>query len=140
MKLHKQPSDLSEQELTSIIVHEMYQTYFAYGPGIYERVYEASLAGRLIKRGFSVERQRQIYISDEFVSNEPAFFADLIVEGRVIIELKSVEKLSAVAFTQLRSYLRLTCIRTGILVNFNCEYLKKNIHRISNGYHYRKAS
>ena len=125
------PIHLTLQELTNIIVHEMYQTYFMYGPGIFEKIYEATLAGRLEANGLHVERQKIIPITNEYVVNEPAFKADLVVEDRVIIELKSVEKLSPVAFTQLRSYLKLTGIKTGIIVSFNCRMLKSNIHRIS---------
>ena len=130
MKYSLSNSQLSLQELTAIVVHEAYQTYFAYGPGIFERVYEASLAGRLRRRGLKVERQRKVYITDEFVTNEPAFVADIVVEDRLILELKSVQELHPVTWMQLRSYLRLTGIDTGLLINFNCKVLKANIHRV----------
>ncbi len=120
--------------LTEIIVDEIFQTYFMYGPGLYERIYEATLAGRLRSRGLKVERQKQIFISNEFVENEPAFFADLIVEELVIIELKSVAKLEKVMFKQVRSYLKLLDLRVGFLVNFNSSFLKKDIHRVTNQY------
>ena len=130
MKYSLSNSQLSLQELTAIVVHEAYQTYFAYGPGIFERVYEASLAGRLRRRGLKVERQRKVHITDEFVTNEPAFVADIVVEDRLILELKSVQELHPVTWMQLRSYLRLTGIDTGLLINFNCKVLKANIHRV----------
>jgi len=69
-------------ELTKIIVDEMYQTYFMYGPGLFERIYEATLEGRLRAKGLQVERQRQVRITNEYVQDEPAFYADLIVENR----------------------------------------------------------
>ena len=122
------------QHLSGLIVHEMYQVYFKYGPGIFEKVYEAALAGRLRRAGLRVERQKTIAITDDFVHNEPAFVADLVVEGHVIVEIKSVEKLSPVAFKQLRSYLRLTGLTLGLLVNFNTNFLKSSIHRVANNY------
>ena len=118
-------------EVTGIIVDEIFQTYKKYGPGLFERVYEAGLAGRLTAKGLSVERQKQIHISDEFINQEPAFFADLLVEDRVIVELKSVEKLNKVHHKQLQTYLRLTENTVGILVNFNCSFLKENIKKSS---------
>lgn len=117
-------------EITGIIVDEIFQTYKRYGPGLFERVYEAGLAGRLEARGLTVERQKQVCISDEFITNEPAFFADLLVNGRVIVELKSVEKLNKTHHKQLQTYLRLSENTVGILVNFNCTFLKDNIKRV----------
>ena len=127
------------QRVTGLIVHEIYRTYFAYGPGIFEKVYEASLAGRLQERGLKVERQKQILISDDYVNTMPAFYADLVVEDMVIVELKSVSALPPVAWTQLRSYLRLSGLSTGILVNFNTDYIKKSIYRVTDEFHGRAA-
>ncbi|OAV44181.1 GxxExxY protein [Lewinella sp. 4G2] len=126
--------DLSTQDLMSLIVHEMYQAYFAYGPGIYEKVYEASLAGRLRKHGLKVECQRQYRITDDYVNDISAFYADMVVDDRVIIELKSVEVIPPIAWTQLRTYLRLSGIKHGLLVNFNSQKLKDNIFRVVDGY------
>ncbi len=131
---HLSGDDRPLDEITGILVDEMYQTYQYYGPGLFERVYEASLAGRLRKRGLSVLRQQQIFISDEFVSNEPAFFVDLLVAGKVLVELKSVENLTKFHKKQLRTYLRLTDNLVGLLVNFNCTFLKDNIKRVVNNY------
>ena len=117
-------------ELTKIIVDEMYQTYFMYGPGLFERIYEATLEGRLRAKGLQVERQRQVRITNEYVQDEPAFYADLIVENRVVLELKSVDKISRKMFKQVRSYMKLTNISVGYLVNFDCALLKNNMHRI----------
>lgn len=117
-------------DVTGIIINEIYAVYFHYGPGLFERVYESALAARLKEKGLRVDRQRLIYINDEYVDNEPAFVADLIVEDCVIIELKSVEKLSKRYFKQVKTYCKLTGITVGILVNFNCDFLKDNIKRI----------
>jgi len=120
--------------LTEIIIHEVYQTYFMYGPGLFERVYEATLEGRLKERGLRVERQTLVTITNRYVNNEPGYYADLIVEGRVILELKSVLKLNNVVYTQLRSHLRLAKISVGYVVNFNCKFLKDNIKRVVHNY------
>ncbi|MEO0731708.1 MAG: GxxExxY protein, partial [Bacteroidota bacterium] len=106
-------------DLTAMILDEIYQTYFMYGPGLFERVYEATLAGRIASYGVKVERQKQILIKNEFVENEPAFFADIVVDEKVILELKSVEQLTKLHHKQLTTYLKLTGIQVGYLVNFN---------------------
>jgi GxxExxY protein len=121
-------------EITGIIVDEIYKTYQHYGPGLFERVYEASLAARLKRRGLSVERQKQIFITDEFVIGEPTFFADLVVANHVVVELKSVKKLTNLHKKQLRTYLRLMDSCVGVLVNFDCLYLKDNVKRVVNDY------
>jgi GxxExxY protein len=121
-------------DLTGIVIHEIYQTYFRYGPGLFERVYEVSLAARLRSEGLSVTQQEQIYICDEFVGKVPAFKADLIIDNRVIVEIKSVATLHPVMFTQLKTYLHLTPCEVGFLVNFNCTMLKENVHRMVKDY------
>jgi GxxExxY protein len=130
----KTGDDRPINEITGIIVDEIYKTYSHYGPGLFERIYEAGLAARLKRRGLSVERQKHILITDEYVSNEPAFFADLVVAGKVIVELKSVEKLTNLHKKQLRTDLRLMDMCVGILVNFDCLYLKDNVMRVVNDY------
>jgi len=125
---------MTPDELTGIIVHESYQVYFKYGPGLFERVYESVLEGRLKARGLRVERQKTVHIEDEYLKDEPAFIADLIVEGLVVVELKSVEKLTRKHFKQVTTYCKLTRIRRGLLINFDCDYLKNNIKRVVVGY------
>ncbi|MEL7162408.1 MAG: GxxExxY protein [Bacteroidota bacterium] len=135
----KQTNHVSKEymdDLTAMILDEIYQTYFMYGPGLFERVYEATLAGRIASYGTKVERQKQIFIKNEFVENEPAFYADLVVDDKVIIELKSVEQLTKLHHKQLTTYLKLTGLQVGYLVNFNCRFLKENVKRLVHNYPY----
>ena len=88
------------------------------GPGLLESVYEAVLAGKLAKLGYSVERQKQVDIVFEGLAFENAFRIDLLVEGRVLLEIKSVERLNAAHAKQLLTYLRLTKQPLGLLINF----------------------
>jgi len=103
------------------------------GPGLLESVYEAALAYELRKRGMHVETQVPIPVRFEEVRLEIGFRADLIVERAVIVEIKSVEAVAPVHKKQLLTYLRLTDMRVGLLINFNVELLKGGISRIVNG-------
>lgn len=101
---------------------------------MFESVYEEVLAYRLKQRGLRVERQRGLPVVFEEVRMEIGFRADLIVEGKVLVELKSVEALPKVAEMQTYTYLKLTGLTIGLLINFNVEILKEGIRRIANRY------
>tara|TARA_B110000285_G_scaffold15425_1_gene15203 strand:+ start:151 stop:540 length:390 start_codon:yes stop_codon:yes gene_type:complete len=124
---------MTENEIGTIIVDEAVRLHQALGPGLLEIVYEAVLARRLEKRGLLVERQKPISIEFEGEHFDEGFRADLIVNGLVIIELKSVEKLSAVHKKQLLTYLRLMDLKVGYLLNFGDALMKEGISRIING-------
>jgi GxxExxY protein len=104
------------------------------GPGLFESIYEEVLAYELVKLGYSVERQRAIDVEWDGHNLGVGFRADLVVESLIIIELKSIEKLQAVHFKQLNTYLKLTGMRVGLLINFNEMLLKDGFHRVINGY------
>ena len=104
------------------------------GPGLLESVYEAVLAGKLAKLGYSVERQKQVDIVFEGLAFENAFRIDLLVEGRVLLEIKSVERLNAAHAKQLLTYLRLTKQPFGLLINFGGATLKEGFRRLVNDY------
>jgi GxxExxY protein len=104
------------------------------GPGLLESVYEAVLAGKLAKLGYSVERQKQVDIVFEGLAFENAFRIDLLVEGRVLLEIKSVERLNAAHAKQLLTYLRLTKQPLGLLINFGGATLKEGFRRLVNDY------
>lgn len=123
---------MHENQIARAILDEAFDVHNTYGPGIFERVYEAALAGRLRDNGFLVLRQHLIHISDKYISDEPAFFIDLLVENKVIVELKSVDKVHSKHKKQVLTYLRLSNLRLGLLLNFNEERLKNGIHRIVN--------
>jgi GxxExxY protein len=124
---------MNENEIGTIIVDEAVRIHKALGPGLLEIVYEAVLARRLKKRGLVVERQKPVSIEFEGEHFDEGFRADLIVNGLVIIELKSVEKVSPVHKKQLLTYLRLTDLKVGYLLNFGDVLMKDGIRRIING-------
>jgi iron complex transport system substrate-binding protein len=104
------------------------------GPGLLESVYEAVLAGRLLAMGYSVARQRAIDIEFEGLHFEAAFRLDLLVDDRLVVEIKSVERLLPVHAKQLLTYLRLTKQPVGLLINFGGDTLKEGVRRLVNNY------
>ena len=124
---------MTENEIGSIIIDEAIHLHKNLGPGLMEIVYETILADRLQKRGVTVERQKAIPIVYEGHKFDEGFRADLIVQGKVIIELKSVEKLHPAHKKQVLTYLVLTGMRLGYLLNFGEELMKTGIERIANG-------
>ena len=119
-------------EITGAIVDASMKIHMELGPGLLESVYEAVLARALEKRGFQVERQKAICFEYDGMVFEEGFRTDLLVEGRVIVELKSVEKLAPVHSKQLLTYLRLMNLPVGLLINFGAVTLKEGLHRIVN--------
>ena len=124
---------MNENEIGTIIVDEAVSIHKVLGPGLLEMVYEAVLARRLKQRELVVERQRAISIEFEGERFDEGFRADLIVNGLVIIEFKSVEQVSPVHKKQLLTYLRLTDLKVGYLLNFGDALIKDGIRRIING-------
>ena len=102
------------------------------GPGLLESVYELVLAGKLASLGYHMARQRPVDIEFEGMRFEAAFCIDLLVDGRLLIEIKSVEQLTAVHGKQLLTYLRLTKQPVGVLINFGGATLKEGVRRIVN--------
>ena len=121
-------------DITGAIVDAAVQLHRAPGPGLLESLYEALLACELGQRRLHVERQRLITVSYNGVDLEDAFRADLLVEGRVIVEVKSLERFAPVHRKQLLTYLRLTNLRVGLLLNFGAESMKDGIRRVVNDY------
>ena len=119
-------------EITGAIVDAAMQIHRQLGPGLLESVYEVVLAQSLKKRGLQVERQRPVAFEYDGITFEEGFRVDLFVEQRVIVELKSVEKLAPVHGKQLLTYLRLMNLQVGLLINFNSAYLKDGLHRVVN--------
>ncbi|MEW5859339.1 MAG: GxxExxY protein [Cyanobacteriota bacterium] len=124
---------MTENEIAKEIVDAAYKIHTHLGPGLFESVYEAVLAYELERRGLRVVRQQPIPVVYENVKLEEGFRADLIVENKVIIELKSLEKLAPVHKKQLLTYLRLTNKRLGLLINFGEALIKDGITRLVNG-------
>lgn len=104
------------------------------GPGLLESVYEAILARKLVQMGYEVVQQKPLGFAYEDMEFPAAFKVDLIVDNRLIIELKSIERLQPVHSKQLLTYLRLMKFPVGLLINFGCETLKEGIKRVVNNY------
>ncbi len=108
------------------------RVHSALGPGLLESVYEKALAYELKKSGFIVEVQKGIPVMYDGISLDEGFKADIIVNGKIIIELKSVKKIEDIHLKQLLTYLKLANIKLGLLINFNEVLLKNGIKRIIN--------
>ncbi|MEG8016169.1 GxxExxY protein [Sphingomonas sp. 22R3R2A-7] len=104
------------------------------GPGLLESVYETVLAAKLTSLGYRVERQRSVSIDFEGLHFDAAFRIDLVIGNRLLVEIKSVERLNAAHAKQLLTYLRLTKQPLGLLINFGGETLKEGLRRVVNGY------
>ena len=124
---------MNENQIAKIVVDAAYKIHTKLGPGLLETVYEVTLAHELRKRGLRVERQVPVPIVYEDLVFEEGFRADLIIEDKFIVELKSVETLPAVSPKQLLTYLRLRDCRLGLLINFGESLIKNGIKRIANG-------
>ena len=123
---------MNENEISKILVDCCYKVHTELGPGLLESVYEEVLSYEIIKRGLNVERQKGIPVVYDSIKMELGFRADLILENKVIIELKSIEAIAPVHSKQLLTYLRLTGFKLGLLVNFNEALIKDGIKRIVN--------
>jgi iron complex transport system substrate-binding protein len=104
------------------------------GPGLLESVYEAVLAGKLVAMGYRVIRRHPVNIEFDGMRFEAAFRIDLLVDDRLIVEVKSVDKLAPVHAKQVLTYLRLTKQPVGLLINFGGETLKEGVRRLVNNY------
>ena len=124
---------MTENQIATQVVDACFQVYGRMGPGLLESVYEATLAYELGKRGLDVVGQRGVPVVYDEVKLDLGFRIDLLVGGKVIVEVKSVEALADVYYKQVLTYLKLTDLRLGILVNFNAPILKDQIRRVING-------
>ena len=124
---------MNENQIAKEVVDAAVKIHTKLGPGLLESVYEAVLARELERRGLRVERQVPIPIEYEGLKFDEGFRADIIVEGKVILELKSVEQLAKVHYKQLSTYLKLADKRLGLLLNFGADLMKEGIKRIANG-------
>ena len=125
-------TSMSENEISKIIVNACFQIHTKLGPGLLESVYEEILAYKLAQEGLNVMRQKGIPVIYEDVKMDLGFRADLIVENKVIVEIKSVENIAAVHQKQVLTYLKITGLKLGLLINFNEEKIKYGIQRIVN--------
>ena len=124
---------MDENPISQQIVDAAYQIHQTLGPGLLESVYEVVLAYELRKRGLKVERQLPVQVVYDGICFEEGYRLDLLVEGKVIVEIKSIETFTPVHKKQLLTYLRLLDKRLGLLINFNEELIRNGISRVVNG-------
>jgi GxxExxY protein len=125
--------ELNREQVARMIVDCAFHLHRDLGPGLLESVYEVVLTRLIQEKGLRVERQKPIPISYAGFTFDEGFRADLIVEGQVLVELKSVENLVRVHSKQILTYLRLLRMPLGLLINFGAATFKEGCHRILNG-------
>jgi GxxExxY protein len=123
---------MNENEIAKEIVDSAYKIHTILGPGLLETAYETVLAYELRKRGLEVVLQKPVSVNYEDVTIEVGYRADIIVEDKVIVELKSVERTNPIHKKQLLTYLRLADKRLGLLINFGSALIKNGITRLVN--------
>jgi GxxExxY protein len=124
---------MTENEIGKVVVNSAVSIHRELGPGLLESVYEAILAQELGQRGLYVERQVPMSIEFRGIKFAEAFRADIVVERKVVLEIKSVEQVNQAHKKQLQTYLRLTGHKLGFLLNFGEALMKKGITRAVNG-------
>jgi GxxExxY protein len=127
------PQRLTENAIAKQILDAAFLVHTKLGPGVFESVYEVVLAYELRKKGLVVERQKPMSIVYDGIQFNEAFRSDLVVNGKVITELKSIDALSPVHAKQLLTQLRLSGLKLGLLINFGEAHLKNGIKRVING-------
>ncbi|MBP8115307.1 MAG: GxxExxY protein [Chitinophagaceae bacterium] len=120
---------MTENELATIAVDISFKIHKTLRPGLLESVYESAFAYELTKRGIAFTRQQGIVANYEDEILDVGFRADIIMENKLIVELKSVERLEKVHHKTVLTYLRLAKMKLGLLINFNVELIKEGIHR-----------
>ena len=125
---------MEEQELSGDVIGAAIEVHRVLGPGLLESAYELALERELTLRGRAVERQKPVSLEYKGTRLGDGFRIDLLVDNRLLIEIKAVETLLPIHEAQLLTYLRLTGKRFGLLINFNEKTLKEGIRRVMNGY------
>jgi GxxExxY protein len=123
---------MTENEISKLVVDLCFKMHKQYGPGLFESVYEEIFNYEWLKNGIAIKRQHPVPLVHEEIKMEVGFRADFIIADKVIIELKSIEALAEIHYKQVQTYLKLTGIKLGLLINFNVPLIKDGIHRIVN--------
>ena len=123
---------MNENELSKLVIGESIKVHSQLGPGLLESLYEECVTFRLIKAGLRIEKQKPIPVIFDDVKLECGFRCDLLVENKLIIEIKAVETLNDIHLAQVLTYLKLTGVKLGLLMNFNVISLKDGIRRVVN--------
>jgi len=123
---------MTENEISKIVFEAALKVHKTLGPGLLESSYEACLFYELKKSGLKVEKQKPLPLIYEEVNLEIGYRIDLMIENKVIIEIKSVETLNDVHLAQILTYLKLSDCKLGMLINFNVSLIKNGIRRVAN--------
>jgi GxxExxY protein len=123
---------LTENDISKIVVDVCFKIHQKYGPGLFENVYEEIFCFEWAKTGIFFSKQQAIPLIHEEIKLDVSFRADVVIDNKVIIELKSVEELAPVHYKQLLTYLKLADVKLGLLINFNVNLIKDGIHRVVN--------
>ena len=123
---------MTENEIAKEVVDLCFKIHTQYGPGLFESVYEEIFCYEWAKKNISFLRQHPIPLIHEEIKMDIGFRADVIIDNKIVIELKSVEALAPVHYKQVLTYLKLTNCKLGLLINFNVALIKDGIHRIVN--------
>ena len=123
---------MTENEISAIVVDICYKMHVKLGPGLLKSVYESILYYELTKKGLFVERQKTLPVVWDEIKLDVGFRTDLIIENKLILEIKSIEKITEVHAKQIMTYLKITQIKLGLLINFNVPLIKFGITRIVN--------
>ena len=123
---------LKENELSHVVIGLALEVHTALGPGLLERSYQECLYHKISKAGIIVEKQKAIPLVFEEVRLECGYRLDLLVENKLVVEIKSVQEMNEIYFAQMLTYLRLGNYRLGLLINFNVLHLKDGIRRVVN--------
>ena len=123
---------MDENTISYKIIGAAIEIHKNIGPGLLESAYEAALAFDLIEMGFDVKQQIPMPFIYKGIKQEVGYRIDIIVNNKVIVEIKSIEQLAPVHYAQTLTYLKLSGLKLALLINFNSKYLKNNIHRIVN--------
>ena len=124
---------MTENQIAKAVVDAAFCIHKHFGPGWHESVYEVCLMHELKKRGLTDERQVVVKLEYDSIIFDEAFRADLIVENKVILEIKGIEAIHPIHKKQLLTYLRLTDMRLGLVLNFDAEFIRDGIARVVNG-------
>jgi len=125
---------MEANRITGLIVDICVRIHTAIGPGCFERVYEELLNYEMNKFGLYVQRQITMPISYKSLQIEDAYRLDLLVENKIIVEIKSVEHIIPVHYKQVNTYLKLLNLKHGMLLNFKVNLMKEGIHRVFNNF------
>lgn len=124
---------LNENQIAKEVVDSAFHIHTKLGPGLLESVYETILAYEIRERGLHVERQLPVPVLWDDVKFDEGYRLDLLVDGKVLVEVKSIEAVAPVHKKQVLTYLRLLDLRLGLLINFNEELIRNGVSRIVNG-------